>query len=68
MCQLACRGGIKKIIGLVYDDVCGVLKIFLQHVVRDIITYTKHAKRKTVTVTDVLYALRHHDWTLYGFM
>ena len=67
MCRLARRGGVRRIAGLVYDDIRGVLKIFLQHIVRDIITYTEYAKRKTVTVTNVLYALKHHGQTLYGF-
>ena len=67
MCRLARRGGVRRIAGLVYDNIRGVLKIFLQHVMRDIITYTEYTKRKTVTVTDVLYALKHHGRTLYGF-
>ena len=67
MCRLARRGGVCCIAGLVYEDIRGVLKIFLQHVVWDIITYTEHNCRKTVTVTDVLFALKHHGCTLYGF-
>ena len=67
MCRLARRGGIQHIAGLVYKDIRGVLKIFLQHVVQDIITYTEHNCRKTVTVTDILFTLKHHGRTLYGF-
>ena len=36
----------------------GVLKVFLEGVIRDAVTYTEHAKRKTVTSLDVVYALK----------
>ena len=39
---------------------------FLQ-VIRDSVTYTEHAKRKTVTALDVVYALKRSGRTLYGF-
>jgi histone H4 len=45
----------------------GVLKIFLESVIRDSVTYTEHAKRKTVTSLDVVYALKRQGRTLYGF-
>jgi len=35
-----------------------VLKTFLESVIRDAVTYTEHAKRKTVTSLDVVYALK----------
>ncbi|OWM63088.1 hypothetical protein CDL15_Pgr008004 [Punica granatum] len=41
--RLARRGGIKRISGLIYEETRGVLKIFLENVIRDAITYTKHA-------------------------
>ena len=47
--RLARRGGVKRISGLIYEETRGVLKVFLENVIRDAITYTKHAKRKTVT-------------------
>merc|ERR1712000_434043 len=45
----------------------GVLKTFLEGVIRDAVTYTEHAKRKTVTSLDVVYALKRQGRTLYGF-
>ena len=36
-------------------------------VIRDAVTYTEHAKRKTVTAMDVVYALKRQGRTLYGF-
>ena len=44
-----------------------MLKTFLDGVVRDAVTYTEHAKRKTVTAMDVVYALKRQGKTLYGF-
>ena len=35
-----------------------MLKTFLEGVIRDAVTYTEHAKRKTVTSLDVVYALK----------
>ncbi len=43
-----------------------VLNHVLQ-VIRDSVTYTEHAKRKTVTALDVVYALKRSGRTLYGF-
>ena len=42
-------------------------KSFLEGVIRDAVTYTEHAKRKTVTAMDVVYALKRQGRTLYGF-
>uniref|UniRef100_A0AAZ1XYP0 Histone H4 n=1 Tax=Oreochromis aureus TaxID=47969 RepID=A0AAZ1XYP0_OREAU len=52
--HLARHGGIKHISGLIYEETRGVLKVFLENVIRDAGTYTEHAKRKT-------------GRTLYGF-
>ena len=58
---------MKRISGLIYDETRSVLKTFLDGVVRDAVTYTEHAKRKTVTAMDVVYALKRQGRTLYGF-
>ncbi|KAG8299647.1 trifunctional histidinol dehydrogenase [Homalodisca vitripennis] len=65
--RLARRGGVKCISGLIYEETRGVLKVFLENVIRDAVTYTEHAKRKTVTAMDVVYALKRQGRTLYGF-
>lgn len=65
--RLARRGGVKRISSLVYDETRTVLKTFLENVVRDAVTYTEHAKRKTVTALDVVYSLKRQGKTLYGF-
>ena len=65
--RLARRGGVKRISSFIYDDSRQVLKSFLEGIVKDAVTYTEHARRKTVTAMDVVHALRRHGRTLYGF-
>lgn len=65
--RLARRGGVKRISGQIYEESRGVLKLFLDNVLRDAIAYTEHAHRKTVTAMDVVYALKRQGRTLYGF-
>lgn len=65
--RLARRGGVKRISSLIYEETRNVLKSFLENVVRDAVTYTEHAKRKTVTSLDVVYSLKRQGKTLYGF-
>jgi histone H4 len=56
-----------NILPVIYEETRGVLKSFLEGVIRDAVTYTEHAKRKTVTSLDVVYALKRQGRTLYGF-
>lgn len=65
--RLARRGGVKRISGGMYEETRGVLRQFLENVIRDAVTYTEHARRKTVTAMDVCYALKRQGRTLYGF-
>lgn len=65
--RLARRGGVKRISGLIYDETRMVMKTMLDGVVRDAVTYTEHARRKTVTALDVVYALKRQGRTIYGF-
>lgn len=65
--RLARRGGVKRISALIYDESRIVLKSFLEGVIRDAVTYTEHARRKTVTAMDVVYALKRQGRSLYGF-
>jgi len=65
--RLARRGGVKRISSLIYEETRNVLRSFLENVIRDSVTYTEHAKRKTVTALDVVYALKRQGRTLYGF-
>ena len=48
---------MKRISGLIYEEARGVLKIFLENVIRDSVTYTEHAKR---------YVSCHECWSMNG--
>lgn len=65
--RLARRGGVKRISALIYEETRNVLRSFLESVVRDAVTYTEHARRKTVTAMDVVYSLKRQGRSLYGF-
>lgn len=65
--RLCRRGGVKRISGELYGESRTVLKAFLEDVIRDAVTYTEYAKRKTVSVGDILYALKRQGRTLYGY-
>ena len=51
----------------IFFQVRNVFNDFLENVIRDSVTYTEHARRKTVTAMDVVYALKRQGKTLYGF-
>jgi len=65
--RLARRGGVKRISSLIYEETRNIMRSFLENVIRDSVTYTEHAKRKTVTALDVVYALKRNGRNLYGF-
>ncbi|VDP97916.1 unnamed protein product [Trichobilharzia regenti] len=65
--RLARRGGVRRISSSIYEEISGVLKVFLENVILDSVTYTEHVKRKTVTAMDVLHALKRQGRTLHGF-
>lgn len=64
--KLARRGGVKRLSGLVYEEVRGCLKDFLTVIIRDTVLYVDHAKRTTVTVLDVIHALKKNNRPIYG--
>jgi len=65
--RLARRGGVKRISSGIYLESRGVLKHFLETVVRDAVTFCEHSRRKTVSALDVVYALKRQGHTIYGF-
>ncbi|OAV94270.1 hypothetical protein PTTG_07435 [Puccinia triticina 1-1 BBBD Race 1] len=48
-------------------DLYTTTQIFLENVIRDFVTCTEHAKRKTVTSLNVVYVLKQQAQTLYVF-
>ncbi|XP_041039491.1 histone H4-like [Carcharodon carcharias] len=61
---LARRGGVKQILGLIYEE---THRVFLENVIRGVVTYTEHAKCKMVTALDVVHTLKRQGCTLCGF-
>uniref|UniRef100_A0A7M4FQQ7 Histone H4 n=1 Tax=Crocodylus porosus TaxID=8502 RepID=A0A7M4FQQ7_CROPO len=57
ICCLACHGSVNSISSLIYKKAQGVLKVFLEKAICSATTYTEHAKHKTMTTMDVVYAL-----------
>ncbi|KAI9872708.1 MAG: hypothetical protein M1830_001273 [Pleopsidium flavum] len=64
---MARRGGVKRISGQIYDEMRGAMKTFLQGIVSDCCIYLDHRDGKTVTVTDVIFALKRRGRPIYGF-
>ena len=48
--RLAQVAGVKRISGLVYEEIRGVLKVYLENVLKNAILYTEHSRRRTVSV------------------
>ncbi|KAI9679376.1 MAG: Histone H4 [Caeruleum heppii] len=65
--RLARRGGIKRISADIYDEARAALRTYLAQVLQDVVTYVEHASRQTVTVTDVIFALKRRGRPIYGF-
>ena len=66
-CRMMRRGSVEHTSGNVFEESRGVLSVFLEHIIKDAIIYTTYCHRKTVTAMDVIYALKCHGRTLYGF-
>ena len=66
-CRMARRGGVMRISGNIYEEVRGILKTFLEEVIKDIVIFCQYNERCTVMTIDVIYALKRHGQHLYGF-
>lgn len=64
--RLARRGGVKRLSGNVYNQVRAILKAFMISVLTDVVTYTEHARRRTINGDDVGRALKRQGRTLYS--
>ncbi len=65
--RLARRGGVARISDLMYGETRETLREFLVKVLGSSLKYTACSQRKTVTVMDIMYGLKFHGHTLYGF-
>jgi len=65
--RLARRGGVKRISGMIYDETRTALKNYLTTVLQDCVLCIEHRSAKTITIGDVLFALRRQGRPIYGF-
>jgi histone H4 len=65
--RLARRGGVKRISKAVLDAARDALKKFLTPIIYTATEIVKMKGRNTVTNTDMVYALKYHGRTLYGY-
>ena len=65
--RLARRGGVKRISGLIYEETRGALVDFLKKVIADVVIMAEIDRRMTVRAMDVVYALKRHGRTIYGY-
>lgn len=55
--RLAHKAGVKNVGSLVYEEVRGIVKLQLEHIVEKAVIVTKHSDRKTVMVGDIQEAM-----------
>ena len=60
ICRLARCGGVKRISANIYEEVRGIMKFFLEYMIKDVIRYCDYNNRKTLTTIDVIFTLKHH--------
>ena len=65
--RLARKAGVKRIAKATIAEARHALVEYMKAVLKDTVVYTEHARRMTVTVPDVLRALRKRGTTLYGY-
>ena len=58
---------MKRISGLIYEETRGVLKIFLENVIRDSVTYTEHAKVRYSACLPICCAYENVDLAQDGY-
>lgn len=58
--RILSRAGVKRVSGLLYEELRGVLKTHLEKIERDMVIFTEHARRKTVQLEDLEAALQNN--------
>ncbi|OAQ94981.1 core histone h2A/H2B/H3/H4 domain-containing protein [Purpureocillium lilacinum] len=65
--RLARRGGVKRISAGIYEEIRAALKTRLRTVLEICSAVVEYRNAKTVTVSDVIFALRRIGRPIYGF-
>ena len=63
---LAARAGITALSELCHEELRGVLKVFMEKSIRQMVNSVEHRRSRTVQLLDVLTAAKVHNSTLYG--
>ena len=64
--QLLCFSKLNSVfVGLVYEEVRGILRVFLENMIHDCCVYCESARRKTITLQDVIHACDRQGRKLY---
>lgn len=58
--QICSKVGIKTVNHLTYEEIRGILKVFVENFLEKILIITKYYERDTVTVSDVQMATENH--------
>lgn len=64
--RMARRGGVSRISSLVYDKIRKSILKFIHTLVKAAVTMSGHHRRKTMTLDDVLQALKQQHKAVYG--
>ena len=64
--RLGRRAHVKRIAGVVYDEVRDALRQYVSRLVGSARLYMEHARRNTITPMDIAHALKRHGHTVYG--
>lgn len=64
--RLARRGGVKRMAGGIHQEVSTVLRSYLGAMIQDVAALAEYGRRMTVTLADVLLALKRRGTTMYG--
>ncbi|KAK7927083.1 histone [Apiospora marii] len=65
--RLARRGGVKRISAHVYSETRHAMRAYLEMILKDAAQYCEYRRAKTITLNDILYALRRHGRPVWGF-
>lgn len=63
--RLARKAGIKYLSNLIYDEVRGVIVVWLEQIISKAIIYAQYRNKVTVSLDDVLEATRFLGWKIY---
>ncbi len=65
--RLARRGGVKRISAGIYPEIRDFMDYFMIHAVKNSVVFAESARRKTITILDVVYSLKKLGRTIYGY-